>query len=127
MQPTERIQRNRKKAASLPLKRPARAGAVPDLGRAPAADDEEYLFEQVLLCCRGASRGDLQHIPAVGVLRPSQLNVGASGIQPRPGGQFDALQVVHGKAADQGESFSLEKTPVCSAAPLLGQRNGLRL
>src|SRR5437667_10844267 len=97
MQPMERIQRNRKKAASLPLKRLARAGAVPDLGRAPAADDEEYLFEQVLLCCRGASRGDLQHIPAVGVLRPSQLNVGASAIQPRPGGNCDASTVIPSK------------------------------
>ena len=85
------IERDGEDRARLPFEGDARAGIVPDRGRAAAGQDHDHLLEQVMLRLELLAGRDLADIAVVGGARGLVVDEHALGAvaAPRPGLQLD--------------------------------------
>ncbi len=106
------VQRNGEQRAGLPLEGDALAGVVPHRGRAAARQDHDGLFEQLPLRRQGLARRDLADVAVVRGARRLVVHEHAGAAAPRPGLQFDGVEILHVGRADQVEPLALHPAGV---------------
>ena len=99
------VERDREDRARLPLEGDARAGIVPDRGRAAAGEDHDHLLEQMMARLQLLAGRDLADVAVVGGARGLVVDEHALGgvAAARPGLQLDGAQVGHVLRADDVE------------------------
>src|SRR5947207_12158083 len=89
------IERDAKDRARFPFERHARAGIVPDRGRAAPIEDVDHLLEQLAVWIELAARRDLADIAIVAGARRIVIEEHRAAAATRPGLELDGAQVRH--------------------------------
>ena len=106
------IERDGEDRARLPFEGDAGTGVVPHGGRTAAGQDQDHLFEQMMLRLELAARRDLADVAVVGGARGLVVDEHALAALARPRLQFGGAQVRHVLCADDVEPLAAHEAQI---------------